>query len=78
MANLDNLITVVSEVDEFILHLTIKNSLSPLTVTAVVLARLVWLNKQAGSTDDMVKLLEDVCQKIENKELDEEVSQRLH
>jgi hypothetical protein len=78
MANLDNLITVVSEVDEFILHLAIKNSLSPLTVTAVVLARLVWLNKQAGSTDDMVKLLEDVCQKIENKELDEEVSQRLH
>jgi hypothetical protein len=74
----NNFIGIVSEVDEFVMHLFIKNELSPLNGTAIILARLIWLNKQAGTTEDLVKLLENVREKIENKELDNEVSQRLH
>jgi hypothetical protein len=74
----NNFIGIVSEVDEFVMHLFIKNELSPLNGTAIILARLIWLNKQAGTTEDLVKLLENVSEKIENKELNDEVSQRLH
>jgi hypothetical protein len=74
----DFLVGAVSEVDEFLLHLCITSKLSPLTATAVILARLVWLNKQAGSTGDLVKLMEDICQKIENKEFDDDISKQLH
>ena len=78
MSNIDGLIGVVAEIDEIIMHLAIKNRMAPLTITAIVLARLVWLNKQAGTTENLVKLMEDVCQKIESKELDEEISKMIH
>ena len=78
MSNIDGLIGVVAEIDEIIMHLAIKNRMAPLTITAIVLARLVWLNKRAGTTENLVKLMEDVCQKIESKELDEEISKMIH
>jgi hypothetical protein len=68
----------VSEVDEFLLQFCIKNKFPSLMATSVIMARLVWLNKQGGSTEDFAKLLESVVESINNKELDIPTDKNLH
>jgi exoribonuclease R len=68
----------VSEVDEFLLSFCIKNKFPALMVTSVILARLVWLNKQSGSTEDFTKLLLSVVESIDNKEFDKPIDKKLH
>jgi hypothetical protein len=69
---------IVAEVDEFLLNFTTKNKIVPLTLTAIVLARLILLNKAAGEMDDLTKLLESVADSIDNKELDIPTNKSLH
>ena len=58
----------IAEVDEFLLQLTIKYKFPALLTSSVMLARLMWLNRQSDSTEDFGKLLSTVVQGIHNKE----------
>ena len=68
----------VSEVDEFLLSFCIRNKFPALLVSSVILARLVWLNKQGQSTEDFTKLLHSVADSIVNKEFDKPLDKKLH
>ena len=62
-----DLVKCVALVDEFIMYLCIKEKMPSLGATAIILARLVWLNKQAGTSDNFVRLLEEVKEKASRK-----------
>jgi hypothetical protein len=68
----------VSEVDEFLLSFCISNKFPALLASSVILARLLWLNKQAQSTEDFSKLLHTVADSILNKEFDKPIDKKLH
>jgi hypothetical protein len=57
------LIEISRGVDNYISTLLMKyETLTPLSIAAVLLARTMVLNNEAGSTDDFVKLLVSVVQ----------------
>jgi hypothetical protein len=57
------LIEISRGVDNYISTLLMKyETLTPLSIAAVLLARAMVLNKDAGSSDDFVKLLVSVVQ----------------
>ena len=66
-----DLVKCVALVDEFIMYLCIKEKMPSLGATAIILARLVWLNKQAGTSDNFIRLLEEVKEKAEAHESEE-------
>jgi exoribonuclease R len=68
----------VSEVDEFLLEFCVRNKFPSLMATSVIMARLVWLNKQGGSTEDFSKLLLSVVDSIDKKEFDIPADRNLH
>lgn len=68
----------ISEVDEFLLQFCIKNKFPALMVSSVILARLLWLNRQAGSSEDFSKLLLTVSHGIDNKTYDKPIDKKLH
>ncbi len=58
----DQLIEISRNVDDYISSLLMKYDMTALSLTAVLLARTMVLNKEAGSSDDFVKLLVSVVQ----------------
>jgi hypothetical protein len=56
------LIEISRGVDNYLTTLLIKYEITPLSLAAILLARTMVLNKDAGSTDDFVKLLVSVVQ----------------
>jgi hypothetical protein len=60
MPNDDVLLKLSSEVDDIIADLVNRYQMDPLSLTAVILARLVLANDYAGSGDDFRKLLANV------------------
>jgi hypothetical protein len=74
----EKLLSFVTEVDEFIMHACVKENLAPLNVTAIILARLISLNKKFGHAEEMIKLLEEVCSKIESREIDMDEYKVIH
>ena len=60
MPSEDVLLKLSSEVDDIIADLVKRYEIDPLSVTAVILARLVLANDYAGSGDDFRKLLANV------------------
>ena len=57
------LIEISRGVDNYISTLLMKyETLTPLSIAAVLLARAMVLNNEAGSSDDFVKLLDSVVQ----------------
>ena len=56
------LIEISRDVDNYISSLLMKYDMTALSLTAVLLARTMVLNKEAGSTDDFTKLLVSVVQ----------------
>jgi hypothetical protein len=60
MPNDDVLLKLSSEVDDIIADLVNRYQMNPLSLTAVVLARLVLANDFIGSGDDFRKLLVNV------------------
>ena len=60
MPNDDVLLKLSSEVDDIIADLVNRYQMNPLSLTAVVLARLVLANDFTGSGDDFRKLLGNV------------------
>lgn len=60
--NDENLIEISRGVDNFLYKLLEDYEITPLSLAAVLLARAMILNKDAGSSDDFVKLLVSVVQ----------------
>jgi len=60
MPNDDVLMKLSYEVDDIIADLVKRYQMDPLSLTAVILARLVLANDYAGSGDDFRKLLANV------------------
>jgi hypothetical protein len=58
------------KVDEFLLSFCLENKFPALMATAIILARLLHLNKMAGSHEDYSKLLLSVHDGIDKKEFD--------
>jgi hypothetical protein len=54
------LIEISRGVDSYISTLMIKYEISPLSLAAILLARTMLLNKEAGSMEDFLKLLSSV------------------
>jgi hypothetical protein len=61
--NDEKLLEISRGVDTYLSTLMIKYEITPLSLAAVLLARAMVLNKDAGSADDFVKLLVSVVQK---------------
>jgi hypothetical protein len=55
------LIEISRSVDSYITTLLSKYEITPLSLAAVLLARTMVLNNEAGSTEDFVKLLQGVA-----------------
>ena len=53
----DKIEQIAYEVDNYIAALAIKYEVDPLSLTAIILARIVMTNDYAGSGDDFRKLL---------------------
>ena len=68
----------VSEVDEFLLQFIIKNKFPALLASSVILARLLWLNKQANTTEDFSKLLGTISDGMINHKYDLPKDRKLH
>ena len=60
--NDDKLIEISRGVDTYLYKLLEDYEVTPLSLAAVLLARSMVLNKDAGSSDDFVKLLVSVVQ----------------
>jgi hypothetical protein len=56
------LIEISRDVDNYISSLLMKYDMTALSLTAVLLARTMVLNKEAGSADEFTKLLVSVVQ----------------
>ena len=62
MLNDEKLIEISRGVDSYITTLLNKYEITPLSLAAVLLARTMVLNNEAGSTEDFVKLLQGVAE----------------
>ena len=58
----DKLIEISRGVDNYLSTLMVKYEITPLSLAAVLLARTMVLNKEAGSTDDYLKLISSISQ----------------
>jgi len=56
----DKLAKIAFEVDDIIAELSIKYKIDPLTLTSIMLARLVLTNDFTGSGDDFRKILANI------------------
>ncbi len=56
----DKLSKLAFEIDDIIAALSIKHKIEPLTLTSVILARLVLTNDFTGSGDDFRKIMSDI------------------
>ena len=60
MLNDEKLIEISRGVDNYISTLLVKYEVTPLSLAAILLARAMVLNKEAGSTEDFLKLLSSI------------------
>ena len=60
MLNDEKLIEISRGVDSYLSTLLVKYEVTPLSLAAVLLARAMVLNKEAGSTEDFLKLLSSI------------------
>jgi hypothetical protein len=56
----DRLAKIAFEVDDIIAELSIKYKIDPLTLTSIMLARLVLTNDFTGSGDDFRKIIANI------------------
>ena len=74
MPNDDVLLKLSSEVDDIIADLVNRYQMNPLSLTAVILARLVLANDFTGSGDDFRKLLADIPNaRVKNSDINTQV-----
>ena len=58
----EKLIEISRGVDSYLSTLLLKYEVTPLSLAAVLLARTMVLNKEAGSMEDFLKLLSSISQ----------------
>ena len=58
----EQLIEISRSVDSYMSTLLLKYDMTPLTLTAVLLARAMILNKETGSVEDFLKLASSISQ----------------
>jgi hypothetical protein len=56
----DKLAKIAFEIDDIIVELSTKHKIDPLTLTSVMLARLVLTNDFTGSGDDFRKIIANI------------------
>jgi hypothetical protein len=56
------LIEISRGVDSYLSTLLVKYEVTPLSLAAILMARAMVLNKEAGSTEDFLKLLGSISQ----------------
>lgn len=67
----DNQLALVSEeIDLVLQEICIKYKIPPLSICAVVLARMIHFSKITESQQDLGKLMAGIAESIQNKELD--------
>ncbi len=60
MLNDEKLIEISRGVDSYLSTLLVKYEVTPLSLAAILMARAMVLNKEAGSTEDFLKLLSSI------------------
>ena len=66
----NDLVDVSKEVDDMLIGLATTYKMDPLSLSAVLLARMVHLNRLVDGQDDLAKLFLSIGNSIMNKELD--------
>jgi hypothetical protein len=66
----NDLLDVSKEVDDMLIGLATTYKMDPLSLSAVLLARMVHLNRLVDGQDDLAKLFLSIGNSIVNKELD--------
>ena len=61
---------ITDEIDVVLQTLAIKHKMSPLSVCAVMLARMIHFSKLTDSQEDLGKLMSGIAEGINNKEFD--------
>jgi len=61
MMNDEQLIEISRNVDSYITQLAVKYEMSPLSLSAILIARCMIFNNEAESTEDFLKLLNSVA-----------------
>ena len=56
----EKLIEISRNVDSYLTQLAVKYEITPLSLAAVIIARTMLFNNEAGSTEDFLKLLASV------------------
>jgi hypothetical protein len=56
----EQLIEISRNVDSYLAQLTVKYEIAPLSLAAIIIARTMLFNEEAGSTEDFLKLLNSV------------------
>lgn len=65
-----DLLDISKEVDDMLIGLATTYKMDPLSLSAVLLARMVHLNRLVDGQDDLAKLFLSIGNSIMNKELD--------
>jgi hypothetical protein len=66
----NDLVDISKEVDDMLIGLSTTYKMDPLSLSAVLLARMVHLNRLVDGQDDLAKLFLSIGNSIVNKELD--------
>jgi hypothetical protein len=66
----NDLVDISKEVDDMLIGLSTTYKMAPLSVSAVILARMIHLNRLVDGQDDLAKLFLSIGNSIMNKELD--------
>lgn len=56
----DQLIVITREMDDLLAAFSLKHQIAPLSLAAVINARLIWACRQTGCEDDFHKLLSTI------------------
>jgi hypothetical protein len=65
-----DLLDISKEVDDMLIGLATTYKMAPLSLSAILLARMIHLNRLVDGQDDLAKLFLSIGDSIINKELD--------
>ena len=57
------LVVLSREIDDLLAAICVKHQVGPLSLAAVINARLIWACRENGSEDDLHKLLQSISEK---------------
>jgi hypothetical protein len=69
---------ISDDLDLVLQRLCLQHKISPLSMSGIVLARLVHLNNLSESKDDLAKLMLSIGESLSKNELDKPTENRLH